>query len=325
MTRPCRIIVLGIIVVLIGLPVARARSDPNTKIADRFEVSLTSSELRDSVPTSVILSSEDPFGQATGHLRLSCEIGISDPNLILGISRRGKITQVRTDEGEILDVIDQESSGRTSSLHIYHAPRYRRQFVAPIKVPKWKKTIRSILRLPPAKISLPQWSDKLVPSRMTLELSTALLGPDVEKISRVEGHFYVLVADSLENIDVPFKPSEKWVRLTSDLEIRVAEARTTGSQYNFRIETRRGERYFMTPFSPGSDLPNRFPVGRQLLAQDGKATGRRSGPIFGLASMGGRGSGGGIGPIEKIRFVIAVNPSHHKIPFVLEDIPLPER
>jgi hypothetical protein len=250
---------------------------------------------------------------------------MSDPNLILGISRRGKITQVRTDEGEILDVIDQGSSGRTSSLHIYHAPRYRRQFVAPINVPKWKKTIRSILRLPPPKISLPRWSDKLVPSRMTLELSTGLLGPDVEEISRVEGHFYVLVAESLENIDVPFKPSKEWVRLTDDLEIRVLEALTSKSLYNFRIETRRGKRSFDTPFSPESDLPDRFPMDRQLLAQDGRASGRRSGPIFGLASMGGRGSGAGIGPIEKIRFVIAVNPSHHKIPFMLEDIPLPER
>jgi len=31
-----------------------------------------------------------------------------------------------------------------------------------------------------------------------------------------------------------------------------------------------------------------------------------------------------MGQIKKIRFVIAVNPTHREIPFVLENIPLPK-
>jgi len=319
------IVILGVIALSPCLQVAPAASDPNSKIADAFDISLRGAMYAAS--TSVIDSSQSGFGQPAECLRLDCEIGISDANLVLGLSRRGKITQVTNAGGGIVEVVDQKLSGPTNIRYIYHTPRYHRQFLAPIKVPKWKKAIRSFLRLPPPKIAVPPWSEKSVPSRMTLELDSGLYEPNSEKISRIEGHFNVLMAESIEHIDVPFKPSEEWVRLTDELEIRVLEARSTGSQYNFRIKTRRGKRAFRTPLFPGSDLPNRYPVGRLLVGKDGRSTSRRSGPIFGLGSVGGSGSGGGgrIGPIEKIRFVIAVNPNHHKIPFVLEDIPLPRQ
>lgn len=321
MKRPVRIVIVVVIVASLGPQVGCATSDPNTTIADLFEVSLRGATYAAS--TSVVDSSQFGFGRWTEYLRLDCEIGISDPNLVLGISRRGEITQVKNDQGQIVDVIDQGPSERRSMRYIYLTPRYRRQFVPPIKVPKWKKAVRSFLRLPPPKTALPRWSEQLVPSRTILELDTGMFGPDAGKLSRIEGHFYALIAESLENIDVPFKPGKEWVRLTDDLEIRVLEAQNTRSRYNFRIETRRGKNSVMAPLSPGSYLPNRYPVNRLLLGKDGKSTGRHSGPIFGLASVGGSGGGSGIGPIEKIRFVIAVNPSHHKIPFVLEDVPLP--
>lgn len=323
MTCLRRITIFGVVVYSLGMAAARAEADANSKLADNFKVSLVSIKY----PAAPPFSRSPGVEQTAEQLRFDCEIAMSDANLVLGVSQRGTIAKIRKDGGQTVDVPEQKSSERMGMLYIYHSPRYRRQFVAQMKAPKWKTVIRSILRLPPPIGRWPKWSDRLVPSQMTLELDSGLIGQDSEKLDCVEGYLYVVMAESFEYIDVPFKPSEKWVRLTADLEIRVLEARTTESHYDFRIETRRGERAFRTPLSPASDLPDRFPVDRQLRGRDGRPFGRRSGPIFGLPSVGGRGSGGGskIGPIEKIRFVIAVNPSHHKIPFALEDIPLPER
>ena len=42
MIHSCRIAIVGVVVLLLGLPLAWAESDPNTKIADRFDVSFGS-------------------------------------------------------------------------------------------------------------------------------------------------------------------------------------------------------------------------------------------------------------------------------------------
>jgi len=182
-----------------------------------------------------------------------------------------------------------------------------------------------------------------------------LLVPEPENINRVKGHFYVLMAESFEYIEIPFEPNETWVQLAPGFEIKVLEAKYTGeSNHEFQIETRQEVqlapglikvleakytksnhgfqsietcllegRAFTGSIHPWSDLPNRFPIDQQWLYKDGKLVHRLSHrfplPLGGL--IGGFGGMGG-GRIEKIRFVIAVNASHHKIPFELEDIPL---
>ena len=90
------------------------------------------------------------------------------------------------------------------------------------------------------------------------------------------------------------------------------------------METRQREGVIKGWLHSKSDLPNRFPVGRQLLCQDDKLIFDSTGLSL-PSSVGGRGSGGGssVDLVEKIRFVIAVNPSHRKIPFELGYIPLP--
>ena len=77
--------------------------------------------------------------------------------------------------------------------------------------------------------------------------------------------------------------------------------------------------------SVGDSLPRRIVVDRQFIGQDGKPIQHIIGTRRIPASVGGRGGGSGrdMGRVEKIRFVIAVNPAHYKIPFELEDIPLP--
>ena len=161
---------------------------------------------------------------------------------------------------------------------------------------------------------------------MTLEIDSGLPGPDVQKISRVKGHFYALVAESLEYIDVPFKPSQKWIRLTDDLEVRLLEAKSDESGYKYNIETRKGEAFRMGLLRPGSALPDRL-AAKQLLIGDNGEPAHHSSPGFLRSTVGGSGSGSGsnLEIIEKIRFVIAVNPSHREVLFELENIPLPGR
>ena len=81
----------------------------------------------------------------------------------------------------------------------------------------------------------------------------------------------------------------------------------------------------MRPLSVQDYLPNRMVVAREFIGEDGKPTQHFSGLRRLPARVSGSGSGGGSNcRIKSVRFVIAVNPTHHEIPFVLEHIPLPK-
>lgn len=300
-------------------PNAEVKSDPSTTIADRFKVSFASTTYDTSI--SVADSSEGRQERPIEHLRIHCKVGILDPNLILGVPRRGTVTQLENDKGKTIDVVDQMSSRSKSFFYRYEAPRYRRRSLVRVTPTDQKTSTRSAPRLASPRSPGPQY--ELEPIWMTFEIDPRLLGPDYKKINHVEGHFYVLMAESIEHIEIPFEPNKKWVRLSPDLEIQVLEAQSTKSRYSYHIEARRGERS-LKRFSAESDLPSRFVARQQFLGPDGKTTRRHwSRTLPPMVGGTGSGSGGNVGPIEKIRFVIAVDPSHHKIPFELEDIPLP--
>jgi hypothetical protein len=326
---------------LVGPPVAWAKSDPNTKIEDRFKVSFVKNQYAKIYPEKAIET-----------LRLN-GTGILDPNLVLGISPVGIITRFENDKGEIVDVPDQT---QPTSMPQRETPDIASSRIIGVKSQELRNRYRTIPNRDESSV-LSKWAN-----RMTLELEPGLLVPEPENINRVKGHFYVLMAKSLEYIEIPFEPNETWVQLAPGFEIKVLEAKYTGeSNHEFQIETRQEVqlapglikvleakytksnhgfqsietsietyllegRAFTGSIHPWSDLPNRFPIDNQWLDKDGKLVHRLnhrfSSPIGGLIG-GFRGMGGSsVGRIEKIRFVIAVNASHHKIPFELEDIPL---
>ena len=285
-----------------------------TKIEDLLSVSFHSVYYREQKPQST---------------ELICEVDVLKPDLVLGISRGGTITQLENDKGEVVDVVNKKSSFLAIMHYKYEPLSHRTQFLATVVKPaRWKTAIRSFLKLPPLKRELfPQRVYKLKPNRVRVPCDLRLLGPDCERISHVKGYSYVLMPESLEYIDVPFAPGKEWVRLTPDLEIKVVEAQSTKSSYSYHIETRRREGVSGIFFRAGCDLPNRLRAGRQFLDRGGNPINpfseRPRLPAF--VGGSGRGSCGKTGPVKKIRFVIAVNPSHRKIPFELEDIPLPKR
>jgi hypothetical protein len=171
----------------------------------------------------------------------------------------------------------------------------------------------------------PQLVTELQPSTLAMDLDPVLLTQSDGEITRLEGYFYALVAESIETIEVPFEPNDCWVRLTPELEIRVREAQCAESRYEYHIETRNGDVGGRPFLRVGEPMSSRLVCDRQFIDADGKPAGH-FGPMGRLPGhIGGRGSGSGRNvQIETIRFVIAVRPTHRKVPFELEHVPLPD-
>jgi hypothetical protein len=135
----------------------------------------------------------------------------------------------------------------------------------------------------------------------------------------LKGHFYALTAESFEYVEMPFKPSDKWVRLTSDVEVRVRKAQNEVYQYQFDIEQRPQNVIDLSRVQIGDYLPNRLIVDREFIV---KISSAGAGGGHSTGKIGGEGDG--IGRAEKIRYTIAVNPTHQTIPFETKRIPLSE-
>jgi hypothetical protein len=300
------------------------------KVMKRFEVNWESLRYVKSVTQyNPKVASNKQASSATESLSLSCEIEVKDPNLVLGTLKEGIITEI-TDSKRRNVEIDQ---ALPQSMHMpYEGLRYRNRFTQPPKISRWRALLNKYLKIQPASFR-PELITELQPAKVQLQLDLGLLEPAGGEIRNLKGYFYALVAESIENVDVPFEPNDHWVRLTNEMEIKVREAdyKILGSviRYNFDIEENwiGGER--VHNLSVGDFLPEKMVMGRQLIGENGKQIDRSGGFGFLPAHVGGGGSGSssgsrGVSPIKKIRFVIAVNPKHYKVPFELKNIPLPD-
>ena len=214
----------------------------------------------------------------------------------------------------------------------YEGLRYRQRYTQPPKLPRWKNFVRSILRIRPASFR-PERINELQPARLDMQLDIGLLGSSGGQITEIKGYYFALMAESVEYVEVPFEPNDNWIRLTDDLEIMVQEAECTTSpsriRYNYNIQERRTGDDRPYRLTVEDYLPERIVTDRHFVGADGKPIDRFMGISRLPGRVGGGGSGsrsdsGGVSPIEKIRFVIAVNPSHYKVPFEFKNIPLPD-
>jgi hypothetical protein len=321
---PLRRSIVGVLIVCFVWSSAWAGATIDAKVTKRFKVNWSSVSYGKTLNNPKVSPSDQPISE---RLSLFCKIEIRDPALTLGISGEGIITQLTDPNGRDVDPGPSASVQRGSQRMPYEGLRYRMRFVPPPQPSRWLAILKSALRLRQRAPLRPEPVSELQPSEMRLQLDTGLRERAGGKIRRVKGYFYALMAESMEHVDVPFAPDNHWVRLTDDLEIQVVQAQCTDSSYQFEIATRSQDRSSrMHMLSAGDSLPSRIVADRQFIGQDGKPIRHFSGFRRVPASVGGRGSGGGsnMGRVEKIRFVIAVNPAHYKIPFELEDIPLPE-
>ena len=160
---------------------------------------------------------------------------------------------------------------------------------------------------------------------MQVDLDVGLSKQTGGEIGLVKGHFYAVIAESLEHIEVPFKPSDDWVRLTPDMEIRLRDPECTEERFRFGTYRRPQGGASMRTLPVQNNWPSRVVVARELIGEDGKPIYHSYG-IQRLPAHLFRGTSGSGSDclIKSIRFVIAVNPTHREIPFVLENIPLSE-
>jgi len=315
-------VLLGVVLLLVAFSTLSAKPESKARIADQFTVRWSSVQYNTSV---ALYNSEVSPGKThtSENLSLACEIAIGDPNLILGSSGDGVITQLTDSRGLKLEVAP--VLRRSRSWQSYEGLRYDRRFTRPPEVPRWKRLLRSALKLQVSTNFTPQLVDELQPSRLELRLDKQMLKQGVTEIGRLEGYFYALVAESLLHLDLPFEPNDTWVPLTPEIEIQVRDAYCNGTEYGLQIEVNPGGRASLRSLGPGVALPQQLVVDRKLLGPDGKPI-PNGNPFRHLPMhVGGRQSGRGPNmSISAIRYVIAVHPTHQKIPFVLEHVPLPQ-
>ncbi len=334
-----------VIIIFTEFSMASSDADIDKKVTDLFEINWESMNYDKSVTRyNPKVSSNRQASRADENLSLSCKIEIKDPNLVLGISRKGVLTEMTDSKRQTVEINQEQPSLRRPPIPAmrnipsprsmdmaYEGLRYRPQMTRPPVIPRWRALLFKYLRIP-TKPFKPEFINELQPTRIQFELDIGLLEPSGGEIRSLKGYYYALMAESIEHVEVPFEPNDKWVHLTDDLEIRLREAKNTisgsRSRYSFEIEENRTGRERIFRLSFEDYLPEKMVMGRQLIGEDGKQLGRSPGMGSLPAHVGGRGSGShsgsrSVSPVEKIRFVIAVNPKHYKIPFELKNIPLP--
>ncbi len=310
----------GVMVLFLGLPVWSAESDLDAKSAKLFKVSWTSLKYS----TKTVATNPDAPSvkerqwvsqQDQEHLLLYGRIEFLDPNWVVATSSSGVITRLVDGAGRDVNVPPVPSAQE----RYYQFPCYGR------------------LLEPVAGSPRAYAVDQLTPTSLTFTLDAGPLQQAGGEIRRIEGYFYAVMPESMEAIEVPFEPSSAWVRLTPDLGIQVEKATCSTWGRNFAYEyslQRQGQGQVPLVFAgmrqslPDDSLPPRLLVALRLIGVDGKPLGRpRMGNqlMYGVEDRKARETGIGVtGQVKAFRFIIAVDPNHHKIPFELEHIPLPK-
>ena len=348
MIRSRRCFIYLIIFILTDLSMASSDAGIDKKVSNLFEINWESMRYNKTVtqynPDNPEISMNRQPSRTDENLTLNCQVEIKDPNLVLGISRKGLLTGLTDGKRRDIEISQEQpelsrppmagmmrAPSRWSMEMAYEGLSYHRQYTQPPAIPRWRAFLYKYLKIP-QKPFTPVLVNQLDPQRVQFELDLGLLEQSGGKIRSLKGYYYALIAESVEYVEVPFEPNEQWVKLTDDTSIQVREARSTVSgsrtRYNFEIEEARATMRGIPNLAVGDYLPEKMLMGRQLIKQDGEPLDPSMGHGFLPVNVGGRGSGshsgsGGASPIKKIRFVIAVKPKHCKIPFELKNIPLP--
>ena len=300
----------------------QVRAQFDKKVADCFEVYWSSVTYRKTLYNPAI-SGKSRDRRVSEKLSVHCEAKILYPKLIVGTCDIPVIEQITDGKGRDTDIsITQSRSNRM----YYHTLEYRPSLIPtlPSSLIYWEGRARLALRLPLRARHLPKRTSVLQPVRMGIKLDPGLLQQDTGEIGSIKGYFHALIAESSKHVEVPFKPDNKWVRLTSDVEIQVRKAWHTGTMARYDIRQRGRTRAGAHDLYVGDSLPDGIVLERQFI---GKSSRPKPPVKFSRSlpgSIGGYGSHDTGQRIEKIDYLIAVGPTHYKIPFEIEHIPLPE-
>ncbi|HEX8342405.1 MAG TPA: sigma-70 family RNA polymerase sigma factor [Tepidisphaeraceae bacterium] len=243
--------------------------------------------------------------QTSRSLTIDFGIVVRDASSILGFDRNGM-----TEFGRVID-----AEGRDVRALVVNRPRDNRSY-APLQ---YGKTFDDASQ---------SFVDRLLPQLFNVPLSLSDALP--QRIARLEGSAYVLRAERIETIDVPFKAASTYTDIMPGLRVRFDEAVAEEGRYHFRLATeplsaRRREPPFNGSVSARSPLPARIVTHWYFVDAAGKHVGgQRYAGAFGFGTGGMSGSGGdGPGTVAAMRFEVAVNPYEQPAAIVLTDIDLP--
>jgi len=170
--------------------------ESGSKVADSLDVRWRYIEYRKMLYNPAATSNTQGQPKADS-LSISCEVDMPEPELVLGTCNDSVIGQITDSQGGDVEIGNVPSR----SIFVYtNRPRFRvsRAYVGLDGGPE--------------------------PTRLRVRLDGGL-GKRVSGEIGLKAHFYALLAESLEYVDLPFEPNNNWVSITSDVEIRVREAR----------------------------------------------------------------------------------------------------
>jgi len=292
------------------------------EVADCFEVNW-SSIIYNKILYNPAVSGKSGDSRVSEKLSVRCEARILDPKLIVGTCDIPVIEKITDGKGRDADI--SRAQPRSNRMY-YHTLQYQPSLIPtlPSSLIYWEGKARLALGLPLRARHLPKRASVLQPVRMSIQLDPGLLRQDPVEIGCIKGYFHALTAETSKHVEVPFKPDNKWVRLTSDVEIQVHKAWHTGTEARYDIRQRGRTGADAHDLYVSDSLPDGIVVERQFIGNSS----RPKPPVkFGRSLPGSIGGSGGHDSgqqIEKIDYLIAVDPTHYIIPFEIEHIPLPE-
>jgi hypothetical protein len=294
----------------------------NKEVADCLEVNWNSITYSKTIYNPAV-SGKSQDQVVSEKLSVRCEARILDPKLIIGTCDIPVIEQIIDGKGRETDI--SRAQPRSNSMY-YSTLEYKPSLTPtlPSSLFYWEGKARLALGLPLRARHLPKHASVLQPVRMGIQLDPGLLRRDTGEIGSIKGYFHALTAESSKHVEVPFKPDNKWVRLTSDVEIQVRKAWHTGTRARFDIRQRGRTGAAASYLYVGDSLPDAIVVERQFIGKES----RPKPPVkFGRSLPGPIGGSGGSDTgrqVEKIDYLIATSPKYNRIPFEIEHIPLPE-
>ena len=313
-----------IIAAMSSLLMAKTNSEKQNKISDLLKIDWESIQYNKNVTVyNPSVTSNQRQISSSENVQVNCNIEILDPNVIIGTCPQAVVTEITDSNGQVI------SSGQpfpnTSSM-TYSGLRYNIKMSMSKRDPQWKVIVESVLRIRKETSQKPQMAAELQPNSLQIQLNDDILQKTGGKIGSIKGYFYALSITSMKNIDLPLKPEDKWIQLTDNKQIKIKDVHRSGSSLTYNIENRQLNGNWSYSIKVSDYLPNQIITSQRFVKDDGTL----SNAFFGFqqlpASVGGSGSIGGsdVAQITTIRFVIAEDPNHNKIPFEFKNIPVPK-
>ena len=202
-----------IIFILADFTMASSDARIDKKVTELFEINWESMRYNKTVTqyNPEVISNRQP-SRADENLTLNCRVEVKDPNFVLGISRKGFLTEMTDIKKRNIEINQQEPKSRRSPMPPmdmwYEGLRYERLFTQPPKIPRWRLLLYKYLRIQP-KPFRPELIYELQPSRLQFDLDLGLLDASGGEIRNLKGYYYALVAESVEHVEVPFEPNDQ--------------------------------------------------------------------------------------------------------------------